>query len=346
MPGAIILAPVVAGRRRAERRISPRFVGICAGRPGRHRARPVTRPPPTSRTAILLAFAAIYGIWGSTYLAIRVAVATLPPFAMAGCRFMVAGALLYGWLAFRGRASATPRQWRDNAVVGALLLLGGNGLVVWAEQKIPSGITTLIISVSPLFMVLFDWTLPHGIRPTRATFTGLALGFGGLVLLIGGGVPGGASFDLWRCGGLMVACISWSVGSLYSRHTKNPADPMLAATLQMLLGGALMFLVGLARGETAGFQLQALTLRSTLAWGYLVAAGSLIAFPAYVYLLKHSTPARVSTYAYVNPVVAVFLGWLILGEPVSTRTLVASVVIVAAVAIITTQRGKAAAKPA
>jgi drug/metabolite transporter (DMT)-like permease len=295
---------------------------------------------------VLLAFAAIYLIWGSTYLAIRVAVETLPPFAMAGVRFIAAGLLLYGWLALQGRARATPRQWLDNTLTGALLLVGGNGIVVWAEQAIPSGITTLIISISPLFMVLIDWMLPRGTRPTWATFTGLALGFGGLVLLIGGGVPGGTSLDLGRCAGLMVACISWSVGSLYSRYARNPADPMTAATLQMLLGGALLSVVGLARGELENFHLADVTLRSALAWAYLVAAGSLIAFPAYVYLLKHSTPARVSTYAYVNPVVAVFLGWLILGEPVNGRTLVASVVIVAAVAIITTQKAGTAATKA
>lgn len=305
----------------------------------------MTTSPATSRTALLFAFAAIYLIWGSTYLAIRVAVETLPPFLMAGVRFMVAGVILYGWLAVRGRARATPRQWRDNTVIGALLLVGGNGLVVWAEQRIPSGLTTLIISISPLFMVLLDWMLPRGTRPTWATFLGLALGFGGLVLLIGGGVPGGTSLDLWRCAGLMLACLSWSAGSLCSRYARDPADPMTAATLQMLLGGTLMFLVGLARGEAGDFHLAALTLRSVLAWVYLVAAGSLVAFPCYVYLLKHSTPARASTYAYVNPVVAVFLGWLILGEPVAGRTLVASVIIVGAVAIITTQRGRAAAKP-
>ena len=291
---------------------------------------------------MLLAFAAIYLIWGSTYLAIRVAVETLPPFTMAGVRFIVAGLLLYGWLALKGRARATPRQWLDNTLIGALLLVGGNGVVTWAEQKIPSGITTLIISISPLFMVLFDWMLPRGARPTWATFTGLALGFGGLVLLVGGGVPGGAALDPWRCAGLMLACISWSVGSIFSRHARNPADPMTAATLQMLLGGVMLFLVGLARGELEHFHQTDLTLRSTLAWAYLVAAGSLITYPAYVYLLKHSTPARVSTYSYVNPVVAVFLGWLILGEPVGSRTLVAAVVIVAAVAIITTQKAQAA----
>lgn len=303
----------------------------------------MTPAPATARSGVLLAFVAIYLIWGSTYLAIRVAVETMPPFAMAGVRFLVAGALLYAWLAFRGRAAATPRQWRDNTIIGALLLIGGNGVVVWAEQKIPSGITTLLISITPLFMVLFDWMLPKGTRPTWATFVGLALGFAGLVLLIGGGT-GGAPLDLGRCVGLMFACVSWAAGSLYSRYARDPADPMTAATLQMLLGGALLLLVGLARGEVGDFHLAALTQRSVWAWVYLVIAGSLIAFPAYVYLLKHSTPARVSTYSYVNPVVAVFLGWLILGEPVAGRTFLAAVIIVAAVAIITTQKGRAAAK--
>lgn len=305
----------------------------------------VTQPPAASRAALIFAFAAIYLIWGSTYLAIRVAVETMPPFLMAGVRFMVAGAILYSWLALKGRAQATPRQWRDNLFIGALLLAGGNGFVVWAEQKIPSGMTTLIISISPLFMVLLDWMRPHGVRPTWATFLGLALGFGGLVLLIGGGQSGGASLDLWRCAGLMLSSICWSVGSLYSRYVRNPADPMTAATLQMLLGGALMILIALARDETSDFHLADLTLHSVLAWSYLVAAGSLVAFPCYVYLLKHSTPARASTYAYVNPVVAVFLGWLVLHEPVSGRTFIASVIIIAAVAIITTQRAKVAAKP-
>ncbi|MBS0663939.1 MAG: EamA family transporter [Verrucomicrobia bacterium] len=300
--------------------------------------------PATSRSAIVLAFAAIYLIWGSTYLAIRVAVETLPPFVMAGARFVVAGTIAYAFLAYRGRARVSSRQIWDNAIVGGLLLVGGNGLVVWAEQAIPSGITTLIISVSPLFMVLTDWMLPSGARPTWPTLLGLALGFGGLVLLIGGGVSPGVSLDLWRCAGLMIACLSWSFGSLYSRYAKNPAEPMTAATLQMLLGGAMMLVIGFLRGETAGFHAGLLTLRSVGAWAYLVCAGSLIAFPAYVYLLKHSTPARVSTYAYVNPVVAVVLGWLVLGEPVTSRTLLASAIIIAAVAIITVQRSRNAAK--
>ena len=217
--------------------------------------------------------------------------------------------------------------------------------MVWAEQRIPSGITTLLISITPLFMVMFDWMLPKGLRPTWATFAGLALGFAGVGLLIGGGT-GGAALDLARCAGLLVACVSWAAGSLYSRHARNPADPMTAATLQMLLGGSLMFVVGLVRGEMADLHLASLTSRSVLAWAYLVVAGSLIAFPAYVYLLKHSTPARVSTYSYVNPVVAVFLGWLILGEPVGPRTFLAAAIIIVAVAIITTQRARATLRKA
>lgn len=295
-----------------------------------------------TRSAVFFAFLAIYLVWGSTYLAIRVAVQTMPPFLMAGVRFVVAGALLYAWLAFRGRAAATGRQWRDNLLIGALLLVGGNGVVVWAEQRIPSGITTLLISITPLFMVLFDWMLPRGLRPSAATFAGLALGFAGVALLIGSGT-GGAPLDAARCAGLLVACVSWAAGSLLSRHAREPAEPITAATLQMLLGGGLMLLLGYARGEAAGFHLAAVSARSLWAWAYLVIAGSLITFPAYVYLLKHSTPARVSTYSYVNPVVAVFLGWLILGEPVGPRTFLAALIIVAAVAIITTQRARAAA---
>ena len=303
----------------------------------------MTSAPATSRTALLLAFAAIYLIWGSTYLAIRVAVETMPPFTLAGVRFVVAGTLLYAWLAYQGRARATLRQWRDNAIIGALLLVGGNAVVTWAEVKIPSGITTLLISINPLLMVLFEWLSPKGHRPTWATFAGLALGFGGLVLLVGSGA-GGAALDPWSCAGIMFACVCWSFGSIYSRHVRNPADSMTAATLQMLLGGAMMLVIGQFRGELNGFHLQDLTSRSVLAWAYLVVAGSLIAFPAYLYLLKHSTPARVSTYAYVNPVVAVFLGWLILGEPVPARTFIASVIIITAVAIITTQKARAAAR--
>jgi drug/metabolite transporter (DMT)-like permease len=312
--------------------------------------RSALQPFSPSALPFVLAFAAIYLIWGSTYLAIRVAVATMPPFLAAGARFLVAGAILAVWIAATRGLRPTARQWRDNTVVGLLLLVGGNGIVMWAEQRIPSGITTLIISCSPLFMVMTDWATlklsppgaKRGSKPSVATLLGLALGFAGLILLISGASATDAPVDLWRAGGLLFGCLSWSLGSLYSRYTREPAEPLTAATLQMLCGGALMFLTGLLLGELRGFDTAAISLNSWLAWGYLVAAGSLVAFPAYVWLLKHSTPARVSTYAYVNPIVAVFLGWLLLREPVSQRTFLAAAVIVAAVAIITTQRGRLA----
>ena len=308
--------------------------------------------PRNLRTPLLLAFTAIYLIWGSTYLAIRVAVETMPPFLAAGARFLVAGAILAGWLAATRGFRTTARQWADNTLVGLLLLVGGNGVVMWAEQRIPSGITTLIISCSPLFMVMIDWAAlklsppgaTRGARPSVATLLGLALGFGGLMLLITGASAADAPVDLWRAAGLLLGCLSWSLGSLYSRYTRSAAEPLTAATLQMISGGALMFLTGMSFGELRGFDTATVSLQSWLAWGYLVAAGSLVAFPAYVWLLKHSTPARVSTYAYVNPIVAVFLGWLLLREPVSGRTFLAAAVIVGAVAIITTQKARLAAK--
>ena len=307
----------------------------------------MSRPAsPTPRTALIVAFGVIYVVWGSTYLAIRVAVQTLPPFLLAGARFVVAGAILAAWLAATRGFRPTRRQWLDNTIVGALLLVGGNGIVVWAEQKIPSGLASLIISVAPFFFVLFDWMLPHGRRPSLATLTGLVLGFAGLALLIGpGSLTTGRSLDLPRVAGLLIGCACWAGGSVYSRFAHRPAEPLAAATLQMLCGGALLVLTGSIRGEWASFDAHAISLHSALAWLYLVIIGSLVAFPCYVYMLKHSTPARVSTYAYVNPVVAVFLGWLVLGEAVTLHTLVASAVIITAVVIITVQRSKQSATP-
>lgn len=290
------------------------------------------------RPALWAAFAAIYLIWGSTYLAIRVAVAALPPFLLAGARFLLAGALLAAWLACTRGFRPTRRQWRDNALAGALLLLGGNGLVVWAEQSVPSGLAALIISVTPLLFVLFDWLHPRGARPQPATFLGLALGFAGLVLLV---APGGAAYAALRhSGALLGACCFWTAGSLCSRYAREPAAPLTGAAMQMLCGGVWLLLAGFAGGEAAHFTWSQLTLRSAAAWGYLVAAGSLVAFPCYVWLLKHSTPARVSTYAYINPVIAVFLGWWLLREPVTPRTFLAAAIIVAGVALITTQKNR------
>ena len=304
---------------------------------------------PPSRAALIAGFAAIYIIWGSTYLGIRVVVETIPPFLMASLRFFTAGVLMAGYIGLRRGFKAKPHQWRDNAIIGGFLCLGGNGLVCWAEQRIPSGITTLIISVGPLFIVLLDWAAHalfkdnrRGTRPTQLTFVGLALGFAGLAVLVGPDVlrQGVGGLDGWSVFGLIGACLFWSIGMIYTKYAHDPVESFTGAAIQMLTGGAWLLLVSLLCGEPFHVNLSGISAHSVFAWGYLVVFGSLIAFTTFVWLMKHSSPARVSTYAYVNPIVAVFLGWLILHEPVSPRIFVASAIIIAGVAIITTQKNK------
>lgn len=299
-----------------------------------------------SRSALILAFAAIYLIWGSTYLGIRIAIETMPPFLMGGARFILAGGVLYAWLRYRGAPAPTAQQWRINTVIGIFLLLGGNGLVAWAEQYVASGVTALIIGVQPLFFVLTEWGWRGGIRPTMTTVLSLLVGFAGVAWLA-------APWETVQTGGLHIpgviailsACVFWAFGSIYSRHAKHGADPLLAASLQMLCGGAALTLAALLRGEFASVNVTEISGRSWSAFVYLVAFGSLVGFSTFVWLMKHSTPARVSTYAYVNPVVAVLLGWWILHEPITSRTVVASIMIVAAVVIVTAEKNKSTAKP-
>jgi drug/metabolite transporter (DMT)-like permease len=304
-------------------------------------------PPSPTRFALILAFASIYVIWGSTYLGIRVAIETMPIFLMAAARFLLAGAALFLFLRARGAPTPTARQWGVNTVIGTFLLLGGNGLVAWAEQFVPSGVTALIIGVQPLFFVLTEWAWPGGMRPTLTTSAALLLGFAGVAWLAapwensahGGLHVGGVT-------AILAACIFWAIGSIYSRHAKHGADPLLASSLQMLGGGGVLTLAALFHGDFAQLDIAAISARSWTAFAYLVLFGSLIGFSTFVWLMKHSTPARVSTYAYVNPLVAVFLGWLILDEPVTSRTFVAAVLIVAAVVTITVLKTKSPPAPA
>jgi drug/metabolite transporter (DMT)-like permease len=307
-----------------------------------------------TRAQLIAAFAAIYLVWGSTYLAIRIAVETLPPFLMAGSRFAVSGLLLYGFLWFTKRIKPTARQWRDNAIVGGFLMLGGNGLVCWAEQTVPSSIATLVISIGPLVVVLLDWAVlvwgkdeKRGARPNAATFTGLGLGFAGLVLLVGPGILHGAGgLAPIPVGALALASALWSAGSLYGRYSQQPAEPFTASAIQMLTGSLWLFAASLLAGEPARLHLTDLTPRALGAWAYLTLVGSLVGFTAFVWLMKHSTPARVYTYTYVNPIVAVFLGWLVLHEEVNSRIFTAAAVIIAGVAIITVAKTRKAPAPA
>jgi drug/metabolite transporter (DMT)-like permease len=292
---------------------------------------------------IVGAFAIIYVIWGSTYLAIRFAIETLPPFLMAGTRFLIAGGVLYAWMrVFGGAARPSRADWKPTAIVGVLLLLGGNGLVVWSELRIPSGVAALLIGSEPCWVVLFDWLRPGGQRPTGRVVLGLALGVAGMALLVGpDALLGGGRPDLLGVAAVLIACLSWAAGSVYARYASMPASPFLSTAMQMLAGGAALVVVATVLGEPWHVDFAAFSVRSSLAWLYLIVFGSLVTYTAYVWLLRVSSPARVSTYAYVNPLIAVLLGWLLADEALTVRMLLAAAVIVGGVVLITV-----AAKPA
>lgn len=302
---------------------------------------PAMSPPVPAKSALVGALATIYLVWGSTYLAMRVAVESMPPFAMAGARFLIGGSMLFLLLAARGGGRTTVRQWIDNSIIGTLLLLGGNGLVAWSLQYLPSGVVALLIGVGPVFIVLTDWAWPGGERPTGITLGALLLGFGGIAWLAAPWEQGaGATL---HAGGVMVvlaACVFWAVGSIYSRHAKSGASPFMSAAQQMLGGGAAVLLVSWLTGDLARVEVGAITARSWLAFGFLVLIGSLVGFSTFVWLMKNAKPALAATYAYVNPVVAVLLGWLLLNEPITGRTVIAAVIIITSVAIITTQKNR------
>lgn len=290
-----------------------------------------------STLQVVVALAAVYIIWGSTYLGMRVAVETMPPFWMAAFRYAISGALLYGWARWRGAPKPTRRQWAAATVVGALLLMIGNGGVVWAEQKVASGLASLLIATEALWIVLLQWARRGGVRPGWRTLSGVALGFTGLGVLLGPGADGG--LDLSGTLVLLLAAFSWAVGSLYAQKAPLPETPLLATGLPMLTGGGLLFLLGIATGEPQRLELAQISGSSWLAFSYLLVFGSLIGFTAYSWLLRNVSPTLASTYAYVNPVVAVFLGWALAGESVTGMTVVATAVIVAGVALITSASG-------
>jgi len=299
--------------------------------------------PRATRGQIIAAFASIYLVWGSTYLAIRYAVETMPPFVMGGTRFLISGLLLYAWSRSRGAARPTLRQWRNASIAGGFLLLGGNGGVVWAEQTVPSGLTALLVSILPFWLVIIEWARPPRRRPSAAVLIGLVVGFIGIIVLVGPGKIGGNGVSILGAVVLIFASLSWAIGSFWSRDADLPDSGLLTTGMEMLGGGLLLFLAGVVAGELRNFDLGAVSTASWVGWIYLIVFGSLIGFTSYIWLLDKVSPARLGTYAYVNPIVAVILGWAIAGETLSARTGVAATIVICAVALITTARSAAPA---
>jgi drug/metabolite transporter (DMT)-like permease len=300
------------------------------------------RAPPgatdVTTARLVAAFAAVYVIWGSTYLAIRFAIETMPPLGMASFRFLVAGVLLYAWARGRGSPHPTARQWRDGALSGTLLLAGGNGAVVVAEQWVPSGLVALLVATVPLWLVVLDALLGSRVRPTARTIGGLVIGFGGVALLAGSpGVGGGGRSELVGAGLALCAAASWAAGSLVSRYAVDPPRPRMRVATQMLAGSVVLGVLALLAGELADFSPGAVSLRSWLALVYLITFGAIVGYAAYIWLLTVVEPVRAGTYAYVNPVVAMLLGWALADEPLGFRSILAAAIILGSVVVITTE---------
>jgi len=287
-----------------------------------------------------IALIAVYIVWGSTYLAIRFTIETIPPFLSAGIRFLVSGAILYIWRRLSGDPAPKKVEWRSATIIGLLLLLGGNGGLVWAEQRIPSGIASLFIATTPLWMVLIDSLRPGGVRANWLTWLGVLVGLTGITLLANPWQPHTASPALDPLGMvvLILAALSWSIGSLYSRKASLPSSSLLGTGMEMLVGSVGLFAFGTLVGEWSQFHLATISMRSMGGLIYLILFGSLIGFVSYTWLLRNAPTPIVSTYAYVNPVVALFLGSVIAGEALDGQDILSALIVLAGVVLITTAR--------
>lgn len=292
-----------------------------------------------SRLRVVLAFAAVYVIWGSTYLGIRYAIETLPPFLMAGTRFFIAGIILFGLAGLNGeRLRASLPQWPKAFVIGALLLLCGNGGVTWAEKYIATSLAALMVATEPLWVVMLNWIVSRH-RPKWAVLLGVFIGLAGVGLLVSDGlgrVEASSSLSLAASGVVLAASFAWAAGSVYANHRPIRGSTSMAAGMQMMAGGSLLLLLGVVAGDLQLLSTMKASWLSIGAFFYLLVFGSLVGFTAYSWLLRNVTPARAATYAYVNPVVAVLLGWLLANEPLTSRMMIAAAVIVGSVVVITT----------
>lgn len=294
---------------------------------------------------LIAAFAAVYIFWGSTYLAIKYAIETLPPFLMAGSRFVIAGVILMVWARFaKDYEKPKAAHWKTSFIVGTLLLLGGNGGVVFAEYYISSSLAALLVATEPFWIVLLSWLWLKGTRPNLKTILGIGVGFFGVWMLINGhttsGTEANGSMQFFGTIAVMAAALSWATGSIYGLRAPVPKSSILTAGMQMFSGGLVLLAVSLFSGEMFKFDIAQVSSNSVYGVIYLIIFGSLIGFTAYSWLLKNAQPAMVATYAYVNPIVAVFLGWLIAGESFTGQMLIGATVIVGSVVLITSHDKK------
>jgi drug/metabolite transporter (DMT)-like permease len=298
-------------------------------------------------TRAWIALVAVYIVWGSTYLAIRFAIETIPPFLAAGLRFLVSGAILYVWQRASGVPAPKKVEWRSAAIIGLLLLAGGTGDLTWAESRIPSGIASLFIATVPLWMVVLDAIRPKAKRANWLVWVGVVMGLAGTALLANPWQTHTSSppLDPLGIGVLIFASLSWSIGSLYSRKAPLPEAPLLGAGMEMLMGSLGLFIFASLLGEWSQFHPQAISMRSVGGVLYLIVFGSGIGYVAYTWLLRRAPTHIVSTYAYVNPVVAILLGSFVGHEPLEKLEIISAIIIIASVVLITTARSLGGAEP-
>lgn len=283
-----------------------------------------------TRAKIIAAFAVVYIVWGSSYFAIRVGLEAVPPFLLPGIRFLLAGSALVVWARRTGAPRPTRAQWRVGAVTGTLMLLVGNGGVTFSEQRAPSGLVALMVSIVPLWMVIIEWLRPGGVRPGKGVWIGILAGSCGIVLLVDPGASlHGAAVPPFEALLLLLSTLGWAAGSLYSRHTRVEGSTLMLAGLQMLVASGLFLIIALVRGELD--DVRAAGPIPWLAVAYLAVFGSVVAYSSYVWLTRATTPARLATYAYVNPIVALILGALLGNEPITLRVLIAAALVIVAV---------------
>lgn len=291
-----------------------------------------------TRSVIILAFAAVYLIWGSTYLGILFAIQTIPPFLMAGSRFLLAGIIMYAIARFQGVPHPGMATWKSALIIGACLLLCGNGGVTISEKWVPSGLAALLVAIIPIYIALLSWMTGTAPRPTRVVWAGLIAGLVGVGILVGPAftAPAGGNHLALGVSILLIGSFLWSAGSLYSRSIAHSPSLILTAGQQMICGGSLLLLTGFVLGEQRGFALEQVTTLSLGAFTYLVLIGALVGYTAYFYLLRHCDPAKVATYAYVNPVVAILLGTTFAHEHLTWRTVLGAGLIIGSVALVIT----------